>query len=298
MKEIGLLMIPAIIGLSVSQVNLLVNQNLASGLSSGSITALRMANRLMILPVGVFAYAISTAIFPTLTSQAATNRMEEYKTTFSLGIRSVIFITIPAAVGLMSLGVPIVRLLFQQGKFLSGDTLATASVLFYYSIGIFAQSAVFVIVRGFYALHDTKTPLKLGILTITANYLMSHLFIGPMGAEGLALAYSLTGFLDMTALLFLLRRKIGRLGIRKILVSFGKIVAAALVMGFSAYYMAHYLEAFLPVQKKLFQLVEIGLIIGVALIIYLGIAKLLKMEEVDSVLGILARKFGRRKAVA
>ena len=297
-KKIGLLMLPAVIGLSVSQVNLLINQNLASGLASGSITALRMANRLMILPIGIFAYSISMAIFPTLTAQVATKRMEEYKTTFSLGVRSIIFITIPAAVGLMALGVPIVRLLFEQGKFHHDDTLATAAVLFYYSIGLFAQSAVFVIVRGFYALHDTKTPLKLGLLTITGNYILNHLLIGYMGARGLALAYSLTGFMDMTALLYLLRRKVGPLGMRKIIVSVLKIFAAAVVMGVSAYYMAHYFEAFVPVHKKVAQMTEIVVVIGIAAGIYFGIAKLLKMEEVDMVLGVFMKRLRRKKAIA
>ncbi|MFZ3171200.1 MAG: murein biosynthesis integral membrane protein MurJ [Carboxydocellales bacterium] len=297
-KRIFLLMIPAIIGLSVSQVNLLINQNLASGLASGSITALRMANRLMILPVGVFAYAISTAVFPTLTAQAATDRMQEYKQTFSLGIRSIIFITIPASVGLMTLGVPIVRLLFEQGKFLPEDTLATAAVLFYYSIGLFAQSAVFVIVRGFYAIQDTTTPLKIGLLTIAANYILNHLFIRYLEARGLALAYSLTGFLDMIALLYLLRRKIGPIGMRKVINSVLKILVAASAMGVCAYFMAYYWEVFIPVNQKILQLAEIGIIISVAVGIYLVIARMFKMEELDMVLGVFLKKFKRKRALS
>lgn len=296
--KIGMLMLPAVIGLSVSQVNLLVNQNLASGLSSGSITALRMANRLMILPIGIFAYAISMAIFPTLTGQVATNRLDEYKKTFSLGVRSIVFITIPASVGLMAVGMPIVRLLFEQGKFVHSDTLATASVLFYYSIGMFAQSAVFVIVRGFYALHDTTTPLKLGLLTISANFILNHLLIGPLGARGLALAYSLTGFMDMTALLYLMRRKIGPLGIRKMAFSFGKIMVSALVMGAGAYLTSFYLESWLPVQHKIMQVVQVVTVIGVAAAVYFAIALLLKMEETHLVLDILRKKFRRQKAAA
>lgn len=290
-KKIFVLMVPAIIGLSVSQVNLLINQNLASGLASGSITALRMANRLMILPVGVFAYAISTAVFPTLTALVATNRINEYKQTFSLGVRSIIFITIPASVGLMALGVPIVRLLFEQGKFNHYDTLATADVLFYYSIGLFAQSAVFVIVRAFYALHDTTTPLKLGLLTISANYILNHLFIRYLEARGLALAYSLTGFMDMIALLYLLRRKIGPIDMRKILNSVFKTLIAAVAMGISAYFLAYYFEGLIPVNKKVFQLAEVGIVISVAIGVYLAIARLFKMEELDMVLGILIKKF-------
>lgn len=294
-RRIFALMIPAIIGLSVNQVNLLINQNLASGLADGSITALRMANRLMILPVGVFAYAISTAVFPTLTAMASTDRMDEYKKTFSLGVRSVIFITIPAAVGLMALGEPIVRLLFEQGQFNQQDTVITAQVLFYYAIGLFAQSAVFVIVRGFYALQDTSTPVKLGILTIGANYLMNHALIGPMGAKGLALAYSLTGILDMLALTYLLRRKVGPLGIGQILVSVGKTLLAAVVMGVSTYTMAGMFEANVDVSHKVMQMAEVGVIISIAIAIYFIVALVFKMEEMDMVRNILIKKFRRKK---
>lgn len=292
-KKIGLLMIPTVLGLAVSQINLLINQNLASGLSSGSITALRMANRIMLVPLGIFAYSISMAIFPTLTAYVATERMDDYKKTFSLGIRTIAFITIPAAVGMMVLGMPIIRLLFEQGKFQHNDTVATASVLIYYAIGLFAQSAVFIIIRGFYALHDTKTPLKLGLLTITGNYILSHLLIVYLGARGLALAYSLTGFVDMTALLFLLRRKIGPLGIKKILISALKTLVAAAIMGLTAYFIASYFEVTVSVQRKLVQLAEVLTVVSIAAGVYFGLAKLLKMEEVDIVFGILLKRFKR-----
>lgn len=298
-KEIGLLMLPAIIGLSVSQVNLLVNQNLASGLPDGSITALRLANRLMILPIGIFAYSISAAVFPTLTSQAATDRMKDYKNTFSMGLRSIIFITLPSAAGLMALGVPIIRFLFEQHAFHHGDTLVTASVLFYYSIGLFAQSAVFVIIRGFYALHDTKTPVKLSLFTIAANYILNRIFLHlGFGANGLALAYSLTGFMDMTALLYLLRRKIGPLGMNKIIVSVLKSLIASVVMGVCVYYIAQYIEVIVPIGRKLFQAIQLMVAVGVAAVVYFGLAKLFKMEEVDNVLGVLMRRFRRKPKAA
>lgn len=244
----------------------------------------------MLLPIGIFAYAISMAIFPTLTSLASTKRMKEFKKTFSLGLRAIVYITVPAAVGLMIVGVPIVRLLFEQGKFNQRDTIVTASVLFYYCIGLFAQASVFVIVRGFYALHDTKTPLQLGLFTITCNYLLNHLFIGYLGVRGLALAYSITGVLDMLALLYLLRRKIGQLGLKKILSSCLKILVAALGMGISAYLLTYNFETLIPVNRKVVQLIEVAVVLGVSAGIYLGITLLLKMEEVDMVIGVFTRR--------
>lgn len=296
-KKIGLLMLPVLIGLSVGQINLLVNQNLASGLASGSITALRMANRLMLVPIGIFGYSISMAIFPNLTAYAATGRMDDYKKIFSRGMRSILFITIPAAVGMMVLGIPLVRLLFEQGKFYHDDTVATASVLFFYSIGMFAQAAVFVVTRGFYALHDTKTPLKWGIWTILGNYILNHLFIAYLGARGLALAYSITGIMDMMALLYLLRRKVGPLGMKNIVVSALKITAAALIMGAGAFLTVHYFEDLISVHRKLVQLAEVLLVMSVSTGIYLGVARLFKMEEVDMVLRILLKRFRRKEAV-
>lgn len=295
-KKIGLLMLPVLIGLSVGQINLLVNQNLASGLSGGSITALRMANRIMQVPTGVFGFSISMAIFPTLTAYVATQRMDEYKKTLSRGLKSVLFITIPATVGLMLLGVPVIRMLFQQGKFHYDDTLATASVLFYYSIGLFAQSAVFVVTRGFYAIHDTKTPLKWGLLTIIGNYVLNHLLVQYMAARGLALAFSLTGIMDVCALSFLLRRKVGPLGIKDILKFSVKILAAAAVMGAGALLMVHYFEQYIPVQRKIAQLAEILLVGSTSAAIYFGLSKMLKIEEVDTVINMIFRRFRRKGA--
>ncbi len=296
-KKIGLLMLPVLIGLSVGQINLLVNQNLASALSAGSITALRMANRIMLVPIGIFGYSISMAMFPTLTAFVATDRMDDYKQTFTRGLRSILYVTIPATVGLMVLGVPYIRVLFEQGKFYHSDTMATSGVLFYYAIGMFAQSAVSVITRGFYALHDTKTPLKWGIWTILGNYVLNHILIVYMGAKGLALAYSLTSFLDMFALMYLLRRRIGPLGIRSIVVSAGKTLLAAAVMGVCAYFLAHYYEMYISIHQKISQMVEVLLVTGMAGVIYFGVTKMLKMEEVDTVTRMLFKRFRRRNAL-
>lgn len=135
--------------------------------------------------------------------------------------------------------------------------------------------------------------MKLGLLTITGNYILSHLLIVYLGARGLALAYSLTGFVDMTALLFLLRRKIGPLGIRKILISALKTLVAAAIMGLTAYFIASYFEVTVSVQRKLVQLAEVLTVVSIAAGVYFGLAKLLKMEEVDIVFGILLKRFKR-----
>jgi len=294
-RRMGILMIPAVIGLSANQINLIVNQNFASALDEGTVTALRMANRLMILPLGLFGFTIGAAVFPTLAGQAATNQAAEFRKTFSAALRSVLFITVPAAAGLMALSVPIVRLLFQQGEFTPQATLVTADALFYYCLGLFAQAAVLVLVRAYYALQDTVTPVIIGVLTIGLNYLMNSMLVGPMEASGLALAYSVTGIFNMVSLLLLLRRKVGAIDGRKILVSLVQVLVAAAVMGVVAYGAGQLVEPYLDLARKTHQLVQVGIAVSVGIAVYAVLALLFRMEEADQVVSIIKRRFRRHE---
>ncbi len=292
-RRLFILMVPAILGLAANQINLIINQNLASGLSTGSITALRMANRLMWLPLGVFAGSIGVAIFPTLTAQVARQEMSEFKKTLSMGIRSIFVIIIPAAIGLMVLSTPIVRLLFEQGKFGADATVRTAYALIFYSIGLFAQSSIMVIIRAFYALHNTLTPVLVATLTIAVNYVLNIILMKSMAEGGLALAYSLSGVFNMLLLLYLLRRKIGPIGSRKLVTSFLSITLASGIMGAVAYGSAHYIGIILNTSAKFNQMVQVGAAIVLGLAAYVGVTFLLKLEEADLVLGIIKRKMKR-----
>jgi len=170
-KQLLSLMLPVLIGLSVSEINLIVNQNLASTLSDGMIAALRQAQRLMQLPIGVSAIAIAVAIFPTLTSQAATDQMKGFRNTFSLGLRSVLYITVPFSAAMAVLREPLIRFMFEfaGGKFHAEDTQATAYALLFYCIGLFAYSSIHVLSRTFYALKDTKTPVFCAVCALICN---------------------------------------------------------------------------------------------------------------------------------
>lgn len=120
---------------------------------------------------------ISTAVFPTLAVLAAREEAQEFTRTLSFGLRTVFFITIPSAVGMAVLRVPIVRLLFEAGEFGAADTAATAFALLFYVPGLFAQAALQVTTRGFYSLQDTKTPVKIGLFTVAINLLLSLVFL-------------------------------------------------------------------------------------------------------------------------
>lgn len=294
-RKIGALMLPAMVGLSIIQVNLVINQNFASFLSAGSITALRFANRLMQLPYGVFASAIGMAIFPTLTKQAAQHSFGEMKKTLSLGLRLTNFLSIPAAMGLMALSEPVIRLLFQQGKFGPEATTATAVALFFYSIGIFAQCGIAVVTRGFYALQDTITPLKIGLLTVVLNALFNYILMGPLAHGGLALAFSLTGIINLAVLLYLLRRKMGSIDGKSIIISFSKTTLASLVMGAVAYQTAFWLAKIVDIHTKVGQLTQVGVAMTLGGLLFLLLSYLFKMEEINLVFNLVKRKLARQR---
>lgn len=295
-KRLGKLMLPVFVGLSISQFNLFVNQNLASALPGGIVAALRTGQRLMQLPIGIFAIAIAVAIFPTLTGHVAKKEIEDFKKAASLGIRSVIFITLPASVGLAVLRVPIIRFMFElpNGKFTHEATLATAEALLYYCIGLFAYSAIHVLSRVFYSLQDTSTPVVVGGVSIVVNIVLSLVLIKPMQQGGLALAYSLAGIINMIILLVFLRRKIGGINGRRMLISFGQTLFASALMGIATYYAAQFSMNIFGVATKLSQTIQVLIGIMVGGIAFAGVALAFRMEEAQMVWGIILRKFKKK----
>lgn len=284
------LMTPVVLAMSVNQINLVINQNFASSLDPGTISALRLANRLMMLPLGVFGAAIAVALFPNLNELVARGENKAFKEAVIFGLRATFFINIPAAVGLIALGVPIVRLLFEHGVFTHEQTLRTASILSFYALGIFAQAGLQMVMRGFYALHDTLTPLTFGLVTVALNYFLNATLIHSLGAEGLALAYTLTGMFDFITLLFLFRRKVGPLGLKSLVTATVKIVAVSAVMGISVWFIASLFE-FLSVQRLAVQLAQVTTAVVLGAGLYLAFSMFLKMPEARFVLEAVGRRF-------
>ena len=163
------LMVPTIIGLSIVQLNTIILTALASTLTDGRITALNLANRLVQLPLGVFGMGMSMVIYPVMSRLAAVGDMQQFRATLTTGLRSILFITVPSAAGLIALREPIVRLLFEVGEFGPDDTVTTAYALLFFSVGVFAVSSVQLLTRAYYSLQDTVTPVKIGALTVLTN---------------------------------------------------------------------------------------------------------------------------------
>lgn len=292
------LLLPALFGLSATQLNILFTNMMASGLPEGSISALRFSNRLIQLPLGIFAAAIGTAFFPAMARAVAEGKMESYKETFALGLRAILFITIPAAAGLLVLRYPIIRLLFQGQRFSAHDTDLAAFALAFYSLGMFAHAAILILPRAFYSLQDTKTPVLVTASTVAISLLLNLIFLRFTNLRhgGLALSFSIMGLLNMVALLYLLRRKVGRIGGRSILRTFALSVLASLAMGLATYAVNRAMQG-LPFLAGRSPVAAAGVQVlagmGAGIVLYAVIAYLLKMEEMHLILGLIKRRVSR-----
>jgi putative peptidoglycan lipid II flippase len=211
-RRILKLMVPALFGVSVSQINLLLDTVLASFLPTGSVSWLYYSDRLAELPLGVFGIAIATVILPNLSAHRAADREDQFATTLDWAMRSVLLIGVPAAVALVLLAEPILITLFQYGALTATDVEMASLSLRAYSLGLVAFMLVKILAPGYYARKDTATPVKIGIIAMAANMVMNLIFVLPLmyylgiGHLGLALATSCAAWLNAGLLLRGLRK--------------------------------------------------------------------------------------------
>lgn len=208
-REVARLMGPRVLGEFLEQAHFLVNTILASGLVAGSLSALNYAWLLMLLPQGIFAQSIATAVFPTFAAQIATAQTAAMRQSLSYTLRTVLFLTIPAAVGLFVLRVPLVAALFQRHSFNAESTQMAAYALQFYALGLTAHALVEIIVRAFYALHNTLIPVAVGAAAMLLTIGLSFWWVHGLGYGGLALANTTATTIEMGVLLWLLRRRLG-----------------------------------------------------------------------------------------
>jgi putative peptidoglycan lipid II flippase len=206
--------------------------------------------------------------------------LDELKKSLLWGLKMVILTCLPATIGLMVLGRTIIQLLFQHGQFDTYDTNMTYLALFFYAVGLLGFASLKVIVPAFYSQQDTWTPVKIGIISVIANVIFSLLLMRPLEQGGLALSLSLAGYLNASLLLINLRQKIGHIGNAQILKFFIKVLLASSIMGVFCWII-------MGTKIDIFYQVVIGVIGG--LVILFLCCKLLKIEEIDSVLGLLKK---------
>jgi putative peptidoglycan lipid II flippase len=294
-RDVARLMLPRLFGIGIGQINLLIDTKFATAamMPPGSLAALYVADRVMELVLGGYAIAVATAILPMMSHQAAAKDYESLKKTLSFSVRIVAFITIPAALGLMVLREPIIRVLFQHGQFVAESTKLTARALLYYAIGLPALATVKLVVPAFYSTRDTKTPVVVAsislVINIVLNILFLEVFFRRVQNGGPALATALATFFDFFALLIIFRLRYGSMGTLEIFRSFAKVSLCAGIMGVACWF-GNYYTAFTVHSRFLVQLLVFsGLIIG-ATILYLALAWIFRCHEIEEVYGIAVRR--------
>ena len=206
LRRVLLLMAPALFGVSVSQISLVINQIFASYLRTGSVSWLYYADRLMELPAGVLGVAVGTILLPSLSKYHADANRTEYSRLLDWGLRISVLLAVPSAVALAVLALPLIAMLFQYGRFTADDAWMTRQALTAYSVGLVGIILVKILAPGFYARQNVVTPVKIGILTLVATQAMNLAFIAPLKHAGLALAIGLGACLNAGLLYWFLRK--------------------------------------------------------------------------------------------
>lgn|GEM_PF-112773 len=230
--QISTLSLPVILGSSVGQINNLIDKTIASRIVEGGISSLNYANRLNSFVQGIFTVSIVTTFYPITSKLFATKNMEGYKSEITKAINIVILFVLPTSIGLMLLAKPVVIFLFGHGAFNKNAVLLTSSSLFFYSLGMLGNGLKEVLSKAFYAMQDTKTPMTNSIIAMILNAILSVVLSYFLGIGGIALAASSAAIITTFLLFIRLHKKIGAIGMKKVILTFFKVSIASLCMGF------------------------------------------------------------------
>ncbi len=291
LREILLLMGPGTLGVAATQFNVYVNTVLATGEQAGAVSWLNYAFRIMYLPIGLFGVSLGSASLPLISSHAARQDLVAVRETVAHALRLVLSLTVPATFGLIVLGVPIVRVIFERGQFLPSDTEAVAYALMAYAPGLVGYSAVKILSPTFYALRDSRTPVAISVTAVLLNAALNLALVRVLGYAGLALGTAIASLLNAALLLVLLRRRLGNLQGARLASTFVRVVVASSLMAAAAWGMHEWLATrVLPGGHLLQQVVRVGGSIGVALVVLVGAARVLRLQEFEEASGRIFRR--------
>ena len=288
-RRVFLLMGPRLLGVAVVQLNFWVNLRLASQMIEGSIVGLQYGFSLMLMVQAVIAQSVAIAVMPTFSAQHALGQNDEMRSSLASTLRGVIFLALPASAGLMLLREPLITMLYQRGKFDAQDTQLVAWALLWYAAGIVGHSVMEILTRAFYAQHDTKTPVIIGVVAMGLNVVFSIVFakiftsIGWMPLGGLALANSLATALEAIVLFIVMRKRLNGIEGKHILSGLALSALGVLSMSlviFGWLYFEKNLSAWI--------LAPVGVILGAG--VYFTMLWILRVPELQyMVSGVLRR---------
>jgi len=306
LQKIVRLMGPAIIGVAAVQINVMVNTNFASRIedplrgADGPVSWLGYAFRFMQLPLGVFGVAIASATLPSISRSAASGRIDEFRRTLSRSLGLVFLLTVPSSVGLAVLGRTMIAAIYEGGRFVAYDTQQTALALTYYSLGLAGYSAIKVLVPGFYAIGDSRTPMIISLISIGVNLvavitLLEHT---ELGHAGLALSTSVVALVGFLVLFWILRNRIGGVYGRDLSASLIRVVFASAVMGVVVSYLSEFIQGQFGVMRGA-NLLDLAICIPAGAALFYGLCRMTGVPELElatnAIAGPLARFLASRR---
>ncbi len=293
LRQITRLMGPTVFGSAIYLINISVSRFIGLSLNESAVAVLNLATRLMELPIGVFAVAISTVIFPLISKHAAAGDWQSLAASYRKGMRLILVINIPAAIGLMVLATPIIRLLFERGAFGAGDTAMMQPVLVVFALGLPFFSFVTIVLSAFYAQKDTTTPVHAALFSFVVNLVLSLVLMKPLGTVGLAVASNVAVVVQAVYLQVRLAKKRDGLEFEPVVTDLGKVILSSTLMGALVaagwWIWARYLPA-----SKLSDAIALALLIGGGIAIYTALVWAMKIggrEDLVAVLRKLKRRF-------
>ncbi len=311
LRRIGALMIPGMMGLAATQINVLVNTILATSQGAGAVSWLNYAFRLMQFPIGIFGVALASATLPVVSRQWVAREYDAIGSTLSQSLRQVFAVNLPAAVGLACLGQPISQLLFQYGRFTSVDAAATAHALAAYAVGLGAYSAVKVLVPACYAMGRTRVAVISSALSVAFTVAFNLLLIDRWGYVGLALGTSLSAFMNFFFLLFSVRSAVrqegGQFALLPVFFSVLRSAIASVAMGGVCYLSWVYLEGMIPENLVVevahgpwilpfWRAAKVGVLCLEGVGVVLLLARILRIQEIVSAMELLKSKIFKKIA--
>ena len=291
-KKIGLLIIPQLFGVAVYNLNILVNTQYASFMSEGTISYLYFSERLIEFPLGIIAVSIATVLLPSLSSHVVNKDFDKFRETYSFTLRLMFFILIPALVGLIVLRVPICNLLYQRGEFDYAATIFTSQALLGYAVGLWAVGGIRITAPAFYSMQDTKTPVIIAFIAFIANAVLGYVLGFTLGYKhtGLALASSISSIINFLLLFYIIEKRVGNVNTRAIVILLGKLILISGIMGTLVWRIS---KLTLWTESQ-FAIEKIGVMAGAlvaAVLVYILLAKLLKVKEADFLLNMIRNRF-------
>lgn len=280
LAEVGVLLLPRVIGQAAFQINFVAVNHFASQTGEGSVSALNYAWQMLMLPNGVLALSISTVVFPTLSAQYELGDIDGFRATLQRGLRPLLFLLIPAAIGLFEFRTSLFQTIFQSGNFTATSTILSSEPLAFLALGLVWYGLVEVLARTFYAMKDTVTPVATGILIIVLNIALSRMLLESMGHVGLALSLSVTTGIEALLLIVILRRRIGGFD-TEFGVWLARIILATAVMALVAAFVTPLLEDVTGDESipRLVQLAMLGVAVSCCLGAYFLTAWMLGIPE-------------------